>query len=41
MPKWIEYKIEREYEKKGKSPKKAKEIAFKIMNKKGLLRRGK
>lgn len=41
MPKKIERKIEREYEKKGKSPKQAKTIAYKIMNKQGLLHRKK
>jgi len=39
MPKWLERKIEREYEKKGKSAKVAKRIAYKTLNKKGLLRR--
>ena len=41
MPKKIERKIEREYEKKGKTPKQAKTIAYKIMNKEGLLHRRK
>lgn len=40
MPKRIERQIQREYEKKGKSPKQAKVIAYKILNKKGLLRKG-
>lgn len=39
MPKWLEEKIKREYEKKGKTPKQAKRIAYKTLNKKGLLRR--
>lgn len=41
MPKKIEKKIEKFYEKKGKSPKQAKTIAYKIMNKEGLLRKRK
>lgn len=36
MPKKLERKIEREYERKGYSPKKAKSIAFATMVKKGL-----
>ncbi len=40
MPRKIEKAIEREYEKKGFSPKKAKSIAFATMRKKGLLKRG-
>ena len=41
MPKKIEKKIEKFYEKKGKSPKQAKTIAYKVMNKEGLLHRKK
>lgn len=41
MPKKVEKKIIREYEKKGKSPKQAKTIAYKIMNKEGLLHKRK
>jgi hypothetical protein len=41
MPKKIERKIEREYERKGKTPKQAKIIAYKTMNKQGLLRKKK
>jgi hypothetical protein len=37
MPKKIIRKIEREYEAKGKSPKKAKAIAYATLNKEGLL----
>lgn len=36
MPKKIERKIEREYEKKGYSPKHAKSIAYATMIKKGI-----
>lgn len=39
MPKWVERKITKEYEKKGYSPKKAKSIAYATMNKKGLLKK--
>jgi len=41
MPKKVERKIERYYEKRGYSSKKSKAIAYKIMNKEGLLRRKK
>ncbi len=37
MPKWLEEKIEREYERKGKSHKQAKVIAYKTLNKLGKL----
>ncbi len=37
MPKWLELKIEREYERKGKTAKQAKVIAYKTLNKNGLL----
>ena len=37
MPKWLERKIEKEYEKKGKSAKVAKRIAFATLNKMGKL----
>lgn len=40
MPKKIERAIQRQYQKKGKSAKEAKTIAYKIMNKKGLMKRG-
>jgi hypothetical protein len=40
MPKWLEHKITLEYEKKGKSPKVAKRIAYATLNKRGLLRKG-
>lgn len=36
MPKKVERKIEREYERKGYSPKRAKSIAYATMVKKGL-----
>jgi len=39
MPKWVERKIEKEYEKKGYPVKSAKRIAFATMNKEGLLRK--
>jgi len=41
MPKRIERKIERYYERRGYSPKKSKVIAYKIMNKEGLPRKRK
>lgn len=40
MPKRIERKIEREYERKGYSPKRAKSIAFATMVKKGIWKPG-
>ena len=39
MPKRIERKIEREYERKGYSKKRATRIAYATMNKRGLLHR--
>lgn len=33
MPKWLEEKITKEYEKKGYPAKKAKQIAYKTLNK--------
>jgi hypothetical protein len=41
MPKKVERKIQRFYERKGKSPKQARIISYKIMNKEGLLHKRK
>lgn len=38
MPEWLIRKIQKEYERKGKSSQKAKEIAYATLNKKGLLK---